>query len=899
MRKTCDQTSTLLDRYINTAYDTVKKVADNMDDINTVADNVDSLQTYLGSSATDPTARPNGQPLQEGDLYYNTTLFALKTYTGGQWITITSTGTVTIDEFVGDGTTVDFALSTVPGTINNTQIFVQGVYQEKDSYTIVGNTVTFSEAPPADYSIEVATYTILSLVKGVSSENQTLVLGQTLVSFTNNIGAAAFHISGKDVDSRRLMEGTDYTIDYIANSITLTDSYPANTEIFLLYEDTINPTYDLNPAFMTRQSFVGDGVTTNFTLDNAPNAGAANTVVTIDGVGQNITTYSAFGSDIVFSEAPPLNSVIEVITIAVTPAPSTISASTNSITLTSGQTIVSLSTFVDRSSFFVNGPDVDGRRLLLNTDYTINVSAQQVTLLESFPAGTIFTQVYYDAGSDAVNADASIIGYDQGGTGAVVTTVETKLRETVSVKDFGAVGDGVTDDTAAIQAALDSCSDGQILCGSKDDTYLCGRLVYSTAGGKFHLKDINFKLANNIDNSLLDIRYADYVFVDNCTFNGNKTNQSKISTANVLLWGCASITIKDSEFKEASYHGCELFKCRNVLVENNSFHDNGKADSAYPADGLMLTIAAGTIRNNTCYMNNTVTGGDNIDGDGIQLGISGSDEAGYWEAATDLLEIVRVEDNLCYLNGRRGIKDQRGNIQILSNTCYGNKEQFSTVQSTSLSNIVYANNIAGQIGDTLAGPCFYIYTTSGTLDNVTVSNNLALGNITVNDIFRFGGLGNAKIHGNIHDGTVTTYRTYGFRDYASTDVYLSIDNDATLTTTGGVTNLYRGAFAETTVTATGSVKKFEDGTLIVEHYENFNPTSGTENVVTLPEAFIDTRFFVSVSTTYTGANASAIAATQSAVTRPLSTSTVGLTFLTTYATAGTYQMSFYAVGRWK
>lgn len=57
---------------------------------------------------------------------------------------------------------------------------------------------------------------------------------------------------------------------------------------------------------------------------------------------------------------------------------------------------------------------------------------------------------------DGVTKKASIsqLGYLPPGLNAVTRTIQDRLEDSVSVKDFGAVGDGATDDTAAIQAAV-------------------------------------------------------------------------------------------------------------------------------------------------------------------------------------------------------------------------------------------------------------------------------------------------------------------------------------------------------------------------------------------------------------------------------------------------------------
>ena len=252
-------------------------------------------------------------------------------------------------------------------------------------------------------------------------------------------------------------------------------------------------------------------------------------------------------------------------------------------------------------------------------DFSITVNDSKNLLVYNFPETT------------GIGVGAATVDYDPPFTGAVTSnyTVADKLSQTVSVRDFGAVGDGVTNDTVAIQAALNTgknvfipdgefffnlpllyFADGQSIYGSGNKSVLKHRGTLSAGpswidtNGKDNVSLINLQIdggtgATTANPGLWITGGSSDASVDGCLFNGG--NQV------VYLGTCSNVRVVNNTFDGVYYGVIQRFgfASSNVLVDGNTafnvWSDFVEANCAAAAPSENWVISNNTYDTNQNY----------------------------------------------------------------------------------------------------------------------------------------------------------------------------------------------------------------------------------------------------------------------------------------------------------
>ena len=117
---------------------------------------------------TGTTAQRAGSPAA-GDFRYNTTTGRFEGYLGSAWGSFGSSNSFFTNIFAGDGSDTTFTLSQTIDNENDLLVFIDGVFQAQNVYSVSGTTLTFATAPANGRVI-----TVYSVKAGVSGSNYTL-----------------------------------------------------------------------------------------------------------------------------------------------------------------------------------------------------------------------------------------------------------------------------------------------------------------------------------------------------------------------------------------------------------------------------------------------------------------------------------------------------------------------------------------------------------------------------------------------------------------------------------------------------------------------------------------------------------------------------------------------------
>ena len=198
----------------------------------------------------------------------------------------------------GDGSTVAFTVSSSIVSENNTQIYIDGVYQSKDNYSTSGSTVTFTTAPPNGAEIEIIHFVS---VQGVIKTDSFTANGSDTV-FTSTLTILDENNTQVYVDGV-YQSKNNYTTS--GNNITFSTAPGSGSIVEIVHIKASDV------STISGDQFTGNGSTTDFTLSNSI-TDENTTFVFMNGVYQEKSTYSISGTTLTFSTAPQNGYTIEV-----------------------------------------------------------------------------------------------------------------------------------------------------------------------------------------------------------------------------------------------------------------------------------------------------------------------------------------------------------------------------------------------------------------------------------------------------------------------------------------------------------------------------------------------------------------------------------------------------------
>lgn len=334
------------------------------------------------------------------------------------------------------------------------------------------------------------------------------------------------------------------------------------------------------------------------------------------------------------------------------------------------------------------------------------------------------------SGSLEDSSGSSLVGFINNGTSAIERTVEDKLLESLSVKDFGAVGDGVTDDTVAIRAAI---ATGRSVFFPEPDVFYSitdeigpkfpGQILYSRCRRRGFIRNVtnSNRLAIIGDPSRTD-GAAPQAGLRGMYFWGNAATIGGIALPTVLTLGNSGWTdaSKDCVITDCGVdyvgdgYALEVYSWENEIINFTGYVGNKRgaiyADSANQNNtlGLYLTGCAEqslqiggdvTSRRNRANLFNGLTVQQSGGAEACVV-IAGADNTvinGFYSesnASKGAPRVVLVKDT-ARATQINGVSHLSGGSVVILNEGIGTA--VSTVASSDVSGVIVDNRNSGQI----------------------------------------------------------------------------------------------------------------------------------------------------------------------------------------------------------